>query len=111
MKISYAVIYWDINTKKFLVVHPTHEEFWSMPKGRMEDGDMGDGAKAASREMLEETNVTVDYQELAEAGRFEYYRKGRNGAKIDKDLVVYLYKTTTPVDTKDMICKSLVQNH
>lgn len=70
MKISYAVIYWDINTEKFLVVHPTHEEFWSMPKGRMEDGDMGDGAKAASREMLEETNVTVDYQELAEAGRF-----------------------------------------
>ena len=26
MKISYAVIYWDINTEKFLVVHPTHEE-------------------------------------------------------------------------------------
>lgn len=110
IKTSYAVIYWDLNHNKFLVTHPTHEKFWSLPKGGMEDSDAGSGAKAAAREMLEETNVIVDHKELIEAGRFEYYRKGRNGKKIDKDLVVYIYKTKTPTKPSEMICTSMVHH-
>ena len=47
IKVSYAVIYMDAQSGKFLIVHPTHEKYWSLPKGGMDYTDGGDGAKDA----------------------------------------------------------------
>ena len=58
ISVSYAVIYMDAKSGKFLIVHPTHETYWSLPKGGMEEADGGDGAKAATRELFEETTTT-----------------------------------------------------
>ena len=44
ISVSYAVIYMDAKSGKFLIVHPTHETYWSLPKGGMEEADGGDGA-------------------------------------------------------------------
>ncbi len=110
MKTSYAVIYMDENSSKFLVVHPTHEKDWSLPKGGMEEQDEGSGAKAAARELLEETGVKIDAERLEYRGRHEYYRKGRNGKRLDKDLIIYLYRTEAPVSVSEMKCESMVRS-
>ena len=60
ISVSYAVIYMDAKSGKFLIVHPTHETYWSLPKGGMEEADGGDGAKAAARELFEETAIKAD---------------------------------------------------
>ena len=60
ISVSYAVIYMDAKSGKFLIVHPTHETYWSLPKGGMEEADGGDGAKAATRELFEEPAINGD---------------------------------------------------
>lgn len=110
MKISYAVIYMDETRRLFLIVHPTYEKYWSLPKGGMEESDCGSEAKAAARELEEETGIKIDSGKLISAGRYEYYRAGRNGRTSDKDLVIFLYPTDDPKDMSQMACTSLVYN-
>lgn len=110
IKVSYAVIYMDAKSRKFLIVHPTHEKYWSLPKGGMEDADGGDGAKAAARELFEETAVKADPAALKYGGRHDYYRIGRNGKTKNKDLCIYLYKTDEAMKTSEMKCTSMVRH-
>lgn len=110
ISVSYAVIYMDAKSGKFLIVHPTHETYWSLPKGGMEEADGGDGAKAAARELFEETAIKADPAALKYGGRHDYYRAGRNGKTKNKDLCIYLYETDEAMKTAEMTCASMVHS-
>lgn len=110
MEVSYAVIYMDVKRRIFLIVHPTHELYWSLPKGGMDPVDEGCGARAAARELYEETGISVGHDMLKPAGRHEYYRIGRNGKAKDKDLEIYLYETDKAAEISEMACTSMVKH-
>ncbi|WP_294192023.1 NUDIX hydrolase [uncultured Cloacibacillus sp.] len=110
ISVSYAVIYMDAKSGKFLIVHPTHETYWSLPKGGMEEADGGDGAKAATRELFEETAIKAAPAALKYGGRHDYYRAGRNGKTKNKDLCIYLYETDAAMKTSEMTCASMVHS-
>lgn len=103
--VSCAVIYYAKNTNEFLVCHPTGEENWSLPKGKMDADDGGDEYLCAVRELKEETGIDISKEKLIRLGRFDYYRKER-GNKIDKDLVVFLYPASHGVPTNYLSCGS-----
>lgn len=109
MEISYAVVYRDTMDKRFLIVHPTHETYWSLPKGGMEEADGGDARNAAARELNEETGISVEAEKLIDLGRFEYYRIGRNGKAKDKDLHIFLYPANEAKEISSLSCTSLVE--
>ena len=106
ISVSYAVIYMDAKSGKFLIVHPTHETYWSLPKGGMEEADGGDGAKAAARELFEETAIKAAPAALKYGGRHDYYRAGRNGKSKNKDLCIYLYETDEAMKTSAILQKA-----
>ena len=110
ISVSYAVIYMDAKSGKFLIVHPTHETYWSLPKGGMEEADCGDGAKAAARELFEETAIKAAPAALKYGGRHDYYRAGRNGKTKNKDLCIYLYETDEAMQPSEMTCASMVHS-
>ena len=100
----------DVKSGRFLIVHPTHEKYWSLPKGGMEEADGGDGAKAASRELFEETAIKAAPEALKYGGRHDYYRTGRNGKSKNKDLCIYLCEADEAMKTSEMKCTSMVHN-
>lgn len=109
IKASCAVICMDAPSGQFLIVHPAHEKHWSLPKGGMEEADGGDGAKAAARELFEETAVKADPAALKYGGRHDCYRIGRNGKTKNKDLCIYLHETDEVMKTSEMKCTSMVR--
>ena len=100
----------DVKSGRFLIVHPMHEKYWSLPKGGMEEADGGDGAKAVARELFEETAIKAAPAALKYGGRHDYYRTGRNGKSKNKDLCIYLCEADEAMKTSEMKCTSVVHN-
>lgn len=105
--ISAAVIYFDAASKKFLIVHPTNDDTWNLPKGGVEVGETE--VQAAIRELAEETTIPASERDLIPLGRCDYYRTGRNGKKQDKDLSLFLLMTKEARPVKTLSCPSMVE--
>lgn len=91
-KTSCGIIYLAEGTDKFLIGHVTMSKTWSIPKGCMDDAADETHKDAALREFKEETGVAIERpDDLVFLGKFDY--------RVDKDLVVFLYKATVPEAT------------
>lgn len=76
MMVKAAGLFLVNNENKILIGHPTNHapNFWSIPKGKTDDGELEHDA--AIRETLEETNIDVkDYQILHILPRVNYNHK------------------------------------
>ena len=85
---------------KFLICHATLSPWWSIPKGVRNSGETL--AEAAVRELREETGIVLKPEDLSLKGVFPY--------KKDKDLALFEYKATEPLDTEHLVCVSFYEN-
>lgn len=83
---------------KFLICHLS--PWWSIPKGVRDSGETL--AEAAVRELREETGIVLKPEDLSLKGVFPY--------KKDKDLALFEYKATEPLDTEHLVCVSFYEN-
>jgi len=104
MKETCGILLYDIETKTFLVGHPTNSprNYWSIPKGQKEPNETT--FAAAIREMYEETNIDYDSLEVistSKLGTYPYQNK-------KKKLTVYAVMVKgKPSDIK---CNTYVDN-
>lgn len=87
----------------WLLCHPTNGgKRWDFPKGNAEIGE--DHLVAALRELKEETGVVLPedwHSEIVDLGRFSY--------QDHRDLHLF-YLVVSEIDTKEMVCESMVEN-
>lgn len=79
-----------------LICHPTNGRHWDIPKGRADPGE--DHARAASRELAEETGMIVSHERLVYLGTHDY--------KPSKDLALFMYRTANMPDVDGLFCIS-----
>lgn len=82
---------------QFLICHSTGGPYWGLPKGMRDEADPNE-AFAASRELWEETGITVSPEKLHYVGNYNYKR--------DKNLSLFEYTTAVRIATADMYCRS-----
>jgi 8-oxo-dGTP pyrophosphatase MutT (NUDIX family) len=82
--------------ERVLLGHATRSPRWDIPKGLAEPGETL--AAAASRELLEETGLTVPPAEFAGLGVHPYLR--------GKDLALFLWKQAPLPDPQSLTCTS-----
>ena len=87
------------STGEILIGHTTHNTFWSLPKGVMEDGETEE--ECAKREVLEETNIDLSGQTLEDLGKHEYLK--------NKDLHLFRVKLAAIPD--NIMCTSFFELH
>lgn len=91
------------NDNRFLVGHPTHHRatFWSIPKGRTEDGE--NPVDAAIRELFEETNVNIPkYSKIHTLSPVNY----SSGKKILHPFVLFEGENEFICDDFELKCNS-----
>lgn len=90
---------------KFLVGHPTNHSpnFWSIPKGRVEDGE--NNIDAAVRETFEETNVDVSDWSIIHNLQPQKYKSGK---KILYPFVLFEKQNKINFDKFNLKCNSNV---
>lgn len=83
---------------QILLVHPTgaNEISWSLPKGIADPGE--DHSVAACRELMEETGVLVNPDQLIDLGTHAY--------RPDKDYHIFQVNVWYQIFTRYMVCKS-----
>jgi 8-oxo-dGTP pyrophosphatase MutT (NUDIX family) len=91
---SCGVVVTDGN--RILLGHATRSPRWDIPKGVAEPGETC--ATAAARELLEETGLTVDSEELTDLGLHAYLR--------GKDLALFVWKPSQLPDPEGVSCSS-----
>jgi 8-oxo-dGTP pyrophosphatase MutT (NUDIX family) len=84
MAIETAGIFFINNDNKLLVGHPTGHDFWSIPKGKLEEGETS--YEAALRETWEETNV--DLREAVQQYELDIIRY-KSGKKKLKPFIIF----------------------
>ena len=82
--------------KRILLGHATRSPRWDIPKGVAEPGE--NVAEAATRELLEETGLTVPARELVELGVHAYLR--------GKDLALFAWTPPELPDPQSLTCTS-----
>jgi 8-oxo-dGTP pyrophosphatase MutT (NUDIX family) len=82
--------------KRILLGHATRSPRWDIPKGVAEPGE--NFAEAATRELLEETGLTVPARELVEFGVHAYLR--------GKDLALFAWTLPELPDPQSLTCTS-----
>jgi len=82
--------------KRILLGHATRSPRWDIPKGVAEPGE--NFAEAATRELLEETGLTVPAGELVELGVHAYLR--------GKDLALFAWTPPELPDPQSLTCTS-----
>ena len=82
--------------KRILLGHATRSPRWDIPKGVAEPGE--NFAEAATRELLEETGLTVPARELVELGVHAYLR--------GKDLALFAWTPPELPDPQSLTCTS-----
>jgi len=98
MKESCGFLY-KVFFNKYLIVHPTKGDHWSIPKGVREEGETA--LQAAIRELKEETGQTLTGQEdIRFLGRFKYTHR--------KDLTVFEVDGTMSFDESTLKCGTLI---
>ena len=90
---------------KILVGHPTNHKpnFWSIPKGKVEDGEMYQFA--AVRETFEETNIDVSDWKILHNLDAVPYKKMK---KILHPFVLFEKQNNIDFDTFELKCNSFV---
>lgn len=96
-QISAAVLI--TNGNYFLVVHPTHSDYWELPKGIVEGGE--DPRKAAIREVKEETGLALKIGKLIS--------KGVHPLHNTKDVILFVYHAGLMPKLKDLHCDSMLK--
>lgn len=88
------------NDQRLLLCHPTGQDFWDIPKGKIEEGETE--RQAAIRELREETGIISEARSLIELGPFSYNNKKR----------LHLFKYLLPVgfNVSSCYCTSNFQN-
>jgi ADP-ribose pyrophosphatase YjhB (NUDIX family) len=86
------------DTRSYLICHPTMSKWWDIPKGKMEPDETY--AQAAARELLEETGIVADYNNMAYLGKFPY--------RDTKQLALYYYQVDIMFDISKMSCTHMV---
>lgn len=94
-----------LNARGEVLVVSQHGTSWSLPKGRIEEGE--DALAAARREIYEESGVT-SLELVRELGSYERYRLAADGGEDRsefKTIYMFLFKTTetrlAPVDAEN----------
>ncbi len=82
--------------ERILLGHATRSPRWDIPKGEAQAGE--NLADAASRELAEETGLTVDPGELAPLGVRPYLS--------DKDLALFLWRVARLPEPGRLSCRS-----
>ena len=82
---------------KYLIVHPTGGDHWSIPKGVQDENESH--MDTAIREVFEETNIKiVDSSGMLDLGRYKYLRT--------KDLYLFFLELSSLTD--ELKCNSYV---
>ena len=82
--------------KTFLIIHPTNNTFWNIPKGLQEEGETF--KETAIRETREETGLCFSIESLTPLGEFSYLPT--------KDLILFENITEDLPDINTMKCTS-----
>jgi 8-oxo-dGTP pyrophosphatase MutT (NUDIX family) len=73
-KLSCGILFFN-KKNELLLCHVTGNDFWDLPKGKIEKGETP--IEAAIRETQEETGFIAKKEELEDIGKFEY-NKGKD---------------------------------
>jgi len=94
------------DTRKLLIVHPTHAspKTWSIPKGELETEDEHPWRRAR-KELKEETGLDFKYLNDIKCLGYQNYEKNKN-----KRLLGFLQTIDSSWINKPLICTSLVNN-
>lgn len=91
-----------INSRGQVLVVNQRNTSWSLPKGRIREGE--DALAAARREIYEETGI-LDLALIRELGSYQRFRIGKDGGEDEtelKTIFMFLFKTTesalSPID-------------
>lgn len=89
-------------SKQVLIVHPNGAPWncWSFPKGLADAGETP--AKAAARELEEETSLVINHKDLIDLGRSLYV--------AEKDYHLFLYHGPVEPPVEKLICESTFKN-
>lgn len=79
-KLSCGILFFN-KKKELLLCHVTGNDFWDLPKGKIEEGEVP--IETAIRETFEETGFIASKSELKDLGRFDYNKS--------KDLHLFEY--------------------
>lgn len=98
-------IYLFRNDNKFLVGHPTNFKptIWSIPKGRMDEGET-DYFEVAKRELLEESNIDYNKLNVTRVEELPMLRK----RETNKYLKGFFVKVDSDFSDTDIKCDSMV---
>ena len=77
-----------INNDKVVLVYQIKSNTWSLPKGKIENGETP--LEAAKREIYEEAGIT-QLEFVKELG--SYSRGTQNNSGIKKQIIIFLFKT------------------
>jgi 8-oxo-dGTP pyrophosphatase MutT (NUDIX family) len=83
-----------INSRGQVLVVNQRDTSWSLPKGRIQEGE--DVLTAARREIYEETGIR-DLAPVRELGSYQRFRIGKDGGEDEtelKTISMFLFKTT-----------------
>jgi 8-oxo-dGTP diphosphatase len=103
MPVKTAGIFVINSDKELLVAHPTGHDFWSIPKGKLEEGETI--TEAAIRETWEETNFVVNKgAKLHELERVKY----KHGKKVLYPMVLIEDIDEQSFVSQELKCNTLV---
>lgn len=97
-------IYLFRSDNKMLIGHPTKHKsnIWSIPKGRMDEGE-NDYFDVAKRELLEETNINLDKYKIERKKEFDSVQ-----FKENRCLKAFFIKVNSDFSDSDIKCTSMV---
>jgi 8-oxo-dGTP pyrophosphatase MutT (NUDIX family) len=104
MKISCGVYLFN-NDNKLLVEHPTGHKpnIWTIPKGRMDDGET-DYFEVAKRELFEETNIDLNKLNIIRKEEFGLIRY----RETNKYLKGFFVRVDSDLSDIELGCESMV---
>ncbi len=86
------------NGREVLLIQHRRDRFWGFPKGHLEEGE--EPIQGASRELFEETNLTVD-QLLCKEPFIEHYQFEHQEQVIEKTVTYFAAHVTGEIKVQD----------